>query len=137
VDKEQQSKLGKRSRRKGKDGERELARILTDAFRCLNLLFQRSLVQERGGGREAPDIEVLGEKGNRLDQVHIEVERAKRCSYRKKMKQAIRDCGSSIPIVIDRDDSADWYVHMRLTDVLAVVDALKVQVVLDITQNSE
>lgn len=96
---------GKRSQRKGADGERELASILQQhGYEC-----------DRGGSLtfgEVPDI-------TGLPGIHIEVKRVERLNVGEAMEQAIRDSGrmqDGIPALFHRRNRKPWLVTMRLTD---------------------
>lgn len=96
---------GKRSQRKGADGERELASILQQhGYEC-----------DRGGSLtfgEVPDI-------TGLPGIHIEVKRVERLNVGEAMEQAIRDSGrmqDGIPTLFHRKNRRPWLVTMRLSD---------------------
>lgn len=96
---------GKRSQRKGADGERELASILQQhGYEC-----------DRGGSLtfgEVPDI-------TGLPGIHVEVKRVERLNVGEAMEQAIRDSGrmqDGIPTLFHRKNRRPWLVTMRLSD---------------------
>lgn len=98
---------GKRSRDKGKRGEREAAELLRDIFPEA----RRGLSQSRGGGAEEPDIVGLGRPW------HIEVGVGATVSPVAKMLQAIRDAKEgSMPVVLSRRDRCQWMVTLRWSD---------------------
>lgn len=95
------------SKRKGTNGEREIANILKEhGYDC-----RRS--QQYCGYADGSLADVIG-----LDGIHIEVKRVE--SGLKKMddfmEQAIRDCQDDIPTVWHRRNNKPWYVTMRLED---------------------
>lgn len=97
------SAIGRRSRRKGANGERELAKILTDAgYEC-----------RRGcqyNGRGAADV--IG-----LPNVHIEVKRVERLDLYGAMTQSICDSkGLELPTVFHRRNNKPWLVTMPIND---------------------
>lgn len=99
------------SNRKGKAGERELARELTRLF---GLECRRG--QQHKGGADSPDV--VGIPG-----VHWEAKRVERLNLADAMAQAIRDAGESVPVVAHRRNRGEWLVTLRLDDLprLAVV----------------
>lgn len=95
------------SRRKGAEGELELAKVLTD------LGYPARRGQQFKGGAESPDV--VCEK---LKAWHIEVKRTatsgmhRPSDYEAWMAQAIRDSGSKkCPVIMHRWNGArDWWV---------------------------
>ena len=99
------SAVGKRSRRRGADGERELAKKLsTYGFDC------RRGQQYHGGG-DSPDV--VGLPG-----VHIECKRVETLNIEKAMVQSRRDAEgtSDIPVVMHRKNREGWKVTMDLDE---------------------
>lgn len=100
------------SRRKGADGERELANLLTDrGHPC------RRGQQHRGGG-DSPDV--VG-----LDGVHIECKRVERLNVEEAMRQSRRDAEGTddLPVVMHRRNFEAWKVTMDLEDWLLLYEA--------------
>lgn len=109
---------GRSSRDKGARGEREACELLSA---CTGLEWQRSLVQTRGGGTEAPDVVPVDAPD--WDRVHIEVKRQKAVDKRAAMRQACHDAGlDGIPILLYREDRREWRAVIRLCDLLALAD---------------
>lgn len=101
--------MGKRSQRKGRSGEIELAKILTECG------FQMVLGNPMTFGKE-PDI-----RG--LPGIHIEVKRVERLNVSSAMKQAILDSerfDDGMPTVFHRKNREGWLVTMRLDDFLTL-----------------
>lgn len=93
------------SRRKGAEGERELANILkTYGFDA------RRGQQYRGGG-DSPDV--VGLPG-----VHIECKRVEKLNIENAMKQSRRDAKDTneIPVVMHRRNFEGWKVTMDLDE---------------------
>lgn len=93
------------SRRKGKEGELELARILrTYGFNA------RRGQQFKGGG-DSPDV--MGLPG-----VHIECKRVQSLNIEKAMVQSRTDAEETddVPVVIHRRDREKWKVTMDLDE---------------------
>ena len=96
---------GRSSQRKGADGERELARILTGYGYDI----------QRGGSLsfgEVPDL--MGLPG-----IHIEVKRVERLNVPEAMGQANRDSDrvhDGAPALFHRRSRSPWLVTMRLED---------------------
>lgn len=105
MEKLDRSKIGKRSRRRGKEGERELAKKLrTYGFDC------RRGQQFKGGG-DSPDV--VGLPG-----VHIECKRVERLNIEKAMVQSRRDAKGTgdVPVVMHRRNREGWKVTMDLDE---------------------
>lgn len=96
-------------RAKGAAFEREVA----DSLRSLWLEARRNLSQTRSAAREGGDI---------LDVApyHVECKRGA-ATIQSAMRQAARDCGGNIPVVISRQDRGESLVTMRLDDWKALV----------------
>ena len=96
---------GRKSQRKGADGERELAALLREY----------GYPVERGGSLsfgEVPDV-------TGLPGVHIEVKRVERLNVPEAMKQAVRDAEKfhdGAPTLFHRRNREPWLVTMRLSD---------------------
>lgn len=91
------------SRRKGAEGEREIAKILRgygyDARRG----------QQYSGANG--DADVVGLPG-----VHIEVKRVEALNIDKAMEQSKRDARGEIPAVFHRKNGKEWKATVRLED---------------------
>lgn len=101
----------KNSRRKGAEGERELA----------GLLREHGYRDARRGQQYCGangDADVVGLPG-----IHIECKRVERMNIHEAMDQAVRDCkeplpfeGERLPAVFHRKNNCGWLVTMRLDD---------------------
>ena len=93
------------SRRKGKEGELELARILRTYG------FDTRRGQQFKGGGDSPDV--MGLPG-----VHIECKRVQSLNIEKAMVQSRTDAEGTddIPVVIHRRDREKWKVTMDLDE---------------------
>lgn len=86
------------SRRKGKDGELELASLL----KFHGYTARRG--QQFSGGKDSPDVVC-----SPLKDFHFEVKRTNRGDIYGWMEQATRDAnGKKIPVVMHRRDRQDW-----------------------------
>ena len=96
------------SRRKGADGERELA----------NKLREYGYDTHRGvqykGFPDSPDV--VGIEG-----FHIECKRVEQLNIDKAMQQSVRDAGDNVPLVIHRKNREEWKVTMRLDDFIELI----------------
>lgn len=100
------------AKRKGSQGERELAALLQSRG-----LEARRNDQRYVGGLHNPDI-ALTMGGH---DVHVEVKRVERLNIQEAMNQAIRDAdGQAMPVVAHRRNRGPWLVTMRLEDALGV-----------------
>lgn len=92
-----------KSKRKGRIGEQEVARILRsygyDAHRGV----------QYQGGQDSPDV--VGLPG-----VHIEVKRTESFRLWDALSQAKGDCGGNKPVVMHRKNDCEWVVIQPLTD---------------------
>lgn len=94
---------GKRSREKGKRGEREIASLLREYG-----YDARRGVQYKGG-QDSPDV--IGLPGT-----HIEVKRTERLNLYDALSQSKADAGDDMPIVVHRKNNAEWVVIQPLSD---------------------
>ena len=95
------------SRRKGKEGELELA----------NLLKQYGFDARRGqqySGIEGEDV--VGLPG-----LHIEVKRANSLNVSKAMRQAREESQGKIPVLAHRKDREGWLVTMEFEDWIKLI----------------
>ena len=95
------------SRRKGKEGELELAKVLRE-----HGYETRRGVQYKGG-KDSPDV--VGIEG-----LHIECKRVEALNIHAAMEQADRDCGENMPVVMHRKNGKPWLVTMHLEDFLRI-----------------
>lgn len=106
------AKGGKRSQRKGADGERELAAILREYGYPI----------KRGGSMSFGDVpDLVGLPG-----IHIEVKRAEQVRLSEWMAQALRDSKrfrDGIPAVFHRRSHEAWHVTMSLSDFMTLYSA--------------
>ena len=102
------------SNRKGKVGEREIARYLRE-----HGFTEARRGQQFHGGADSPDV--VGLTG-----FHIEVKRVERLDLNAAMEQSIADSAADeIPIVVHRRDHDYWKVTMRLDDFMEVINGTR------------
>ena len=95
------------SKRKGKAGELECAKILRD----LGFPDVRRTAQYNGKELESK-ADLVGVKG-----VHVEVKRNERLNIFDAMEQAMRDCKEDeTPMVFHRKNGKPWLVTMPISD---------------------
>ena len=103
--------MGRKSSIKGKRGERELARFLTD----------RGFLARRGrqfsGSPESPDVVCEALAG-----FHIECKRTEKLSVYAAIDQANEDAGEKTPLVFHRRNRKPWLVIMNAGDFLELLD---------------
>ena len=97
--------MGRKSREKGKRGEREAA---AEIRRILRTEAHRG--RQYCGSDESPDI-VTGIEG-----IHWEVKRAETLQLYNAVEQAVRDAGEQIPVVLHRQNNKPWVAIVRLED---------------------
>lgn len=98
-------------KRKGSEGERELARQLTAAGYPAHRNDQQYI-----GGVGNPDVSAEG-----LGHFHIECKRVEKLNVPEAMKQAQRDAAGRVPVVMHRRNHSPWLCTMLLTDWLREV----------------
>lgn len=86
------------SRRKGKTGELEFARL------CREQGYDVRRGQQYNG--------LAGEDVVGLPGIHVEVKRVEKLNLDAAMAQAIRDAGGKIPIVAHRKNGGKWMITM-------------------------
>lgn len=100
------------SRRKGKEGELEVVRLLKD--RGFDVARGQQHVGFAKGGKSGTD-DVIGLPG-----VHIEVKRVQQLNVEKAMQQSREDAEASgtddVPVVFHRRDREPWKVTMDFDD---------------------
>lgn len=95
------------SRRKGADGERELARILRNDYGF----------KDAKRGQQYCGINGNADVVDALPGIHIECKRVERLNLYEAMAQAKRDAREDeLPAVFHRKNHADWLVVMPLDD---------------------
>lgn len=94
------------SKRKGKEGELEICRVLKQyGFGC------RRSVQYNGKAEEG-QADIVGLTG-----IHAEIKRVERLNLYDAMAQAIHDAkDGELPSVFHRRNHSEWLVTMRLKD---------------------
>jgi len=103
---EKRSATGRKSRRKGKTGEREWVLFL----RSSGITAKRT--QQFRGDVGSADVEVLA-----VPELHIEVKRRQRIDVEGAVEQARQDGGAeSVPMVAHRRDRGRWLVSMDAVD---------------------
>lgn len=102
------------SKRKGKEGELELARLL----RSYGFLDCRRSQQYCG---ISGDADVIGLPG-----IHIECKRNETLNIKEAMEQSERDTlfGFEIPVVMHRKNRKPWYVTMRVSDFIELFNGV-------------
>ena len=97
--------MGKRSREKGKRGEREAA---SEVARLFGVWSRRGC--QFSGTPDSPDI-VTGLQG-----IHFEVKRCESLRIYEAVAQAVQDAGENIPVVLFRSNRNPWLAILRLDD---------------------
>ncbi len=95
------------SRRKGADGERELARKLRNEYGYKNAK----------RGQQFCGLNGNADVVDALPGIHIECKRVERLNIYEAMSQSARDAREGeLPAVFHRKNHADWLVTLRLDD---------------------
>ena len=98
------------SRRKGKNGELEIAKIL----RSYGYDTRRGQQYSGANG----DADVVGVPG-----VHLEIKRVEKLNIDNAMEQSIRDAlEDETPVVMHRKNGKKWLVTMRLDDWMMIYE---------------
>lgn len=104
-------KAGRAAKEKGKRGERELAKVLTET---LGLSHRRG--QQYSGERGNPDVLADQEIG-----IHWECKRVERLRLGDAIRQAVNDCPHGrVPAVASRKFREGWLVTVRMEDLPAL-----------------
>ena len=113
--------MGRRSRNKGKRGEREAAAEIRRLFRT-----EARRGRQFAGSDQSPDIRT-GIAG-----VHFEVKRVEALRLYEALDQARDDAGESIPVVLHKRNRKPWVAIVRLDD----LPRLAVQLYLTLAENA-
>lgn len=102
------SSQGRRSKDKGKRGEREFAKFLRDHF---------GIDAKRGvqfqGGTDSPDVTL----GSLSEHLHVEVKRTEKLALWQAIDQAVGDSKpSQVPMVAHRPSGKPWLVILKAQD---------------------
>lgn len=103
------SMSGKKSRTKGHNYEREIARLFREILPDCDA---KRGFQTRDGGKCEADVVIPG-----ADELHVECKRGKKVGYRSALKQAVSDSRERralLPVVIAKDDHCEPVAHMPL-----------------------
>ncbi len=106
--------MGKAEREKGKRGEREFAGVL----RSLGFGEARRTAQYCGKTGDADDV--VG-----VDGYHIEVKRCEAIKIGEWMKQAERDCGEKVPVVVFRRSGEKWQAVIAAEELFSLIRILE------------
>jgi hypothetical protein len=105
--------MRKNSKNKGKVGELEASKVLTN---LLGIQLRRS--QQFKGTQQSADIEPVDAEWN----LHPEIKRSESVlglgTY-KAIEQAVAECGDNIPFVMSRRNHKEWLVVVRADDLIA------------------
>jgi hypothetical protein len=102
---------GKKSRNKGKRGEREAARLMSD---LLGVPVTRGVQYK--GTPESPDLAGLDQYG-----LHAEVKRDERtvsASMYKAIEQSRKESGGLIPFVLARKNNESWVLAIEVSNLV-------------------
>lgn len=99
--------MGSSARRKGAEGERELAAFLRE----------RGIEATRNArnGISTDDI------AHSLEGIHLEVKRTERAEPLKWSRQAEKDAGDRVPVVVWRSNGEPWRVILRAEHFLHLI----------------
>lgn len=111
--------MGMRSKRKGKEGEREVAELFREAG------FEGRRGAQHRGGPDSPDV--ITDATVDGTPIHVEVKRGAKLSVYKAMAQAKADApvSGALPVVFHRADKQEWLVVMQARDWFRLLDALR------------
>ena len=97
------------SRRKGAEGERELAKVLQDYG-----------YTEAKRGQQFCGVNGNADVIDALPNIHIECKRVEKLNIYNAMKQAKRDTKGKLPAVFHRKNREKWLVTMELPDFMQI-----------------
>lgn len=105
------------SRDKGKRGERDFSKFLTDAgFPARRGAQYAGAGIHQGYDDLTPDIVC-----KKLDEFHFEVKWVESLNIWKAMEQASHDCGERFPVVAHRRNGTEWLVTMKAEHFLSLI----------------
>ncbi len=113
--------MGRKSRNKGKRGEREAA---SELQRLFGVPARRGCQYQ--GGDDSPDVVVD------IPEVHIEVKRCEIFRLYDSLAQAIEDAGTKVPVVLHRQNCRPWVAVVPLND----LPRLAVQLYMAMAENA-
>lgn len=108
--------MGRKSRDKGKRGEREAASELIRLFHC-----EACRGRQYQGGDDSPDVK------HSISGVHFEVKRTEKLALWPAVEQAANECGDNIPVVLHRPNGKPWLAIVPLEQLPALVVKLYLQ----------
>lgn len=99
--------MSSHSRQKGREAEREVARIFTEAgFPC---------IRSEANGAGGEDIQ------HHIPGLWFEVKRQERLNLREAYKQARKASGKRHPVVVHRSNREEWLVSFSLSHFLTIL----------------
>lgn len=102
--------MGAKSRRKGAQGERELAEFLRDRG------IEARRGQQYAGGPGSPDVVAD------LPDFYVESKRCEALSLYPALEKATAEAGDKIPLVCHRRNRKPWLAILHLEDLLELLD---------------
>lgn len=99
------------SRRKGKEGELEVAALLREYG------YEESRRGQQYCGANG-DADVVGLPG-----IHLEVKRVENLNIYEAVKKADEDCGGKMPVVVHRRNRKPWLVTMHFEDFMRLYES--------------
>lgn len=110
---ERVEEMGRKSKEKGKRGEREAAKAIED---FLGIGARRGV--QYTGSADSPDVEIA------LPNIHVEVKRTETLSLYPAVEQATQDGGEKIPLVLHRRNHKDWLAIVPLSRLMELAVTL-------------
>lgn len=107
--------MGRKSRTKGKVGEREAR----DEINRLFPFAEAYRTSQYCGKAGDSDVTAPGLPG-----IHLEVKRTESLSLYTAIEQAVADCGDSLPVVLHRRSRKPWLAVIRLDDLPELVQRI-------------
>ncbi len=95
--------MGRKSKDKGKRGEREAAKAIKEH---LGIEARRGV--QYSGSPDSPDVEIA------LPNIHVEVKRCEALSLYQAVEQATQDADEKIPLVLHRRNHKPWLAVVPL-----------------------
>ena len=92
------------SRQKGTRYERHIAKVLREHG------FKAERGQQHAGGQDSPDVK------HNLSGIHFEAKHVEKLNIWEALKQAERDAGTNMPVVVFKKNRTKDYVALSLED---------------------
>lgn len=113
---------GARSRRKGHQGERDIAKVLSSVYPNARRGLQYQPFRNPEGFETPGKVRECDVEGTPF---WVECKRGKKCRIKPALEQARRDRDKRMPLAVCRDDNEEAIVSMYLVDFIRYIGLLR------------